>query len=74
MFTVLMILSEIKYYIKNGGDDNFGHQEEGEDQKVKGNSASLSISCILLTLPISFLVLVFISWKGSTKILKIDET
>ena len=27
MFTLLMVVSEIKYYVENGGDDNFGHQK-----------------------------------------------
>ena len=61
MYTMIMIVSEIKYYIIN--DD--------EDGKARGNITSLSISCVIL---VSFMVLssvVFISWmkvKGKIKI------
>ena len=73
MFTVLMILSEIKYYIKNGGDQNFGHGGTGKHQEPRGNYVSFSISCILLILPFLFLVLVFISWKKNKEVMRIDE-
>ena len=44
LMTTLMLISEIKYYIHNGGDDKFGHHEGEESTKIKGNYISLSIS------------------------------
>ena len=73
MFTVLMLLSEIKYYIRNGGDDSFGHQEQSGGNKVKGNYASLSICCLLLVLPTLFLLLVFVSWRANRYELRIGN-
>ena len=63
LFTVLMLLSEIKYYIKNGGSEDFGHHEAGESKQVKGNYVSTTFSCLMLILPISFLALAYISWR-----------
>ena len=69
-----MILSEIKYYIKNKGDEDFGHEKkEGEYEEPRGNYISLSISCVLLIFPILFLVFVFISWWKNKDSAKIDE-
>ena len=62
-----------KYYIQNGGDDNFGHEKGNKDKQVRGNYASLSISCVMLTLPLLFLLLAFISWTSNRGIDKIDE-
>ena len=41
--------------------------------KVKGNYVSLTISCILLILPLLFLLLAFISWIKNNGNTKIDE-
>ena len=68
-----MLTSEIKYYIQNSGDDNYGHRQEGDDMHVKGNSVSLSISCIMSILPILFLILAFVSWLRIKENLTIDE-
>ena len=64
MYTIVMIFSEIKYYIKN----------EGEDGKVNGNPTSLSFSCILLILFLVLLILVFISWRKIKDKTKIDDS
>ena len=45
MFTFLMLVSEIKYFIKNGGGESYGHQDADEDKKVRGNYVSLALSC-----------------------------
>ena len=74
MFTILMVFSEIKYYYKNQGEDNFGHQKEGNKNEAKGNSISLLISCIILFMLLSFVVLTFISWKRNKDTINIDET
>ena len=69
MLTVLMLVSEIKYYIKNNGDDTFGHQQEGEDEQDKGNYVSFTISLILLLISCLFLFIAFISWMKIKDIL-----
>ena len=73
VFIILMILSEIKYYIQKDGDDTFGHRKEGEDEQSKGNYVSVSISCLLLILVLGFLVFVFISWKRNKDNIKIEQ-
>ena len=73
MFTVLMIVSEMKYYFSNGGNDDFGHNTKGKSEQVKGNSVSLGISFAMLALPILFLLLTFMSWKRNKVKMKIDE-
>ena len=73
MFTVLMIVSEIKYYIKNGGDDDFGHEDGNHEEQAKGNYASLIISCLIFILTSLFLLLVYISWKRNKDSLEISE-
>ena len=74
MFTMLMVFSEIKYYYKNEGEDNFGHQKESSSNEVRGNSVSLLISCIILFMLLSFVVLTFISWKTNKDTVIINET
>ena len=44
MFTNLMIISEIKYYIKNEGGKNFGHKNVDEVNQVRGNYVSTTLS------------------------------
>ena len=61
-----MTVSEIKYYIKNGGGNQFGHQDEDDDNQVKGNYASLIFTCIIFILLLLFLLLTFISWIRNT--------
>ena len=73
MFTVLMIASEIKYYIKNGGDDDFGHEDGNHEEQAKGNYASLIISCLIFILTFLFILLVYISWKRNKDSLEISE-
>ena len=67
-----MIISEIKYYIRNGGDEeDFGHNDTNE--QTKGNYVSLTISCLMLIMSFLFLILVFHSWLRQRRSLKIDE-
>ena len=74
LFTIVMLLSEIKYYFKNGGQYNFGHGSgQGQFKPLRGNYVSFYISCILLALPFLFLLLVFISWKINRRVLNIDH-
>ena len=73
LFTVLMIASEIKFYIKNTGDEDFGHEDGNREEQVKGNYASLIITCLILILPCLFLLIVIISWKRNKESLEISE-
>ena len=73
LFTAVMIISEINYYIKNGGEDKFGHNDEREDNKVKGNYVSLVFSCVLLILLLMFILLTFISWIRNKNNKDIDD-
>ena len=74
MLSFVMFFSEIKYYIKNGGDQDFGHGQEGQYEEPRGNYVSLSITCVLLVLPILFFILVCISWNYVKDIVKIEST
>ena len=60
-----MVSSEIKYYLVSGSDDNNGPQDEGKENKSKGNFLSLAFSCILLILLLVLLILSYVSWKRS---------
>ena len=71
---MLLAVSEIKHYYKNGGDEDFGHQKGGNKNEVKGNSVSLIISCMILLMLLSFILLAFISWKRNKNAVVIDET
>ena len=68
-----MIVSEVKYYIKNGGEDKFGHDEEEEGNNAKGNYVSLVFSCTLLILLLVFILLTFISWIRNKDKKEIDD-
>ena len=74
LFTTLMLTSEVKYYVHNGGDDRFGHHEGDESRQIKGNYGSLTISCILFVLQLLFLSLAFASWYRTKDTAKIDGT
>ena len=74
MLSFVMFFSEIKYYFKNGGDQDFGHGQEGQYEKPRGNYVSLSITCVLLVLPILFFIPVYISWNYVKDIVKIEPT
>ena len=65
LFTALMVSSEIKYYLVSGSDDNNGPQDEGKENRSKGNFLSLAFSCILLILLLVLLILSYVSWKRS---------
>ena len=54
LFTTLMLVSEIKHYIENGGKDSFGHHERIKSKHPKGNYVSLSISCVLFIVQVLF--------------------
>ena len=71
---MLLVVSEIKHYYKNGGDEDFGHQKEGNKNEVRGNFVSLIISCMVLVILLSFVLLTFISWKKNKDTVTIDET
>ena len=71
---MLLVVSEIKHYYKNGGDEDFGHQKEGNKNEVRGNSVSLIISCMVLVILLSFVLLTFFSWKKNKDTVTIDET
>ena len=74
MLSFVMFFSEIKYYIKNGGDQDFGHGQEGQYEEPRGNYVSLSITCVLLVFPILFFISVCISWNYVKDIVKIEST
>ena len=69
---MLLAVSEIKNYYKNEGGEDFGHQNEGNKNEVKGNYVSLITSCIFQALLLSFLVLTFLSWMRNKSTCKID--
>ena len=71
---MLLVVSEIKHYYKNGGDEDFGHQKGGNKNEVKGNSVSLIVSYTILLMLLSFVLLIFISWKRNKDVVTIDET
>ena len=73
MFSVLMLVSEIKYYFKNGGDDNFGHQGAGEEKGIRGNYVLFFFSFIMLILALAFSRFAYISWKRNKGKIKIDD-
>ena len=73
MFNTLMVVSEIKYYVKNGGGDTFGHQNPDEYEQVRGNYVSVIFSLLILILIISFLMLVFILWSKNKNKISIDQ-
>ena len=68
-----MLASEIKYYIKNRGDQDFGHKGRGRNNHIKGNYVSLIFSCIIYILLSLFLLLTFISWRRNKNTLEIGE-
>ena len=72
MLIMLLAVSEIKNYYKNEGGEDFGHQNEGNKNEVKGNYVSLITSCIFQALLFSFLVLTFLSWMRNKSTCKID--
>ena len=74
LFTTLMLTSEIRYYVHNGGDDRFGHHQGDESRDIKGNYVSLTITCILFILQLLFISLAFASWYKTKDTAKIDET
>ena len=71
---MLLVVSEIKHYYKNEGEDDFGHQKGGNKNEVKGNSISIIISCVILVLMLCFVLLTFISWIRNKDTVKIEET
>ena len=73
LFTVVMFASEVKYYIKNSGDEDFGHQESGNENQVKGNYVSLIISCFIFVLLSLFMLLAFVSWMRNKNNVNISE-
>ena len=68
-----MFASEVKYYIKNSGDEDFGHQESGNENQVKGNYVSLIISCFIFVLLSLFMLLAFVSWMRNKNNVNISE-
>ena len=74
LFTTLMLTSEVRYYVHNGGDDRFGHHQGDESRDIKGNYVSLTITCILFILQLLFISLAFASWYRTKDTAKIDET
>ena len=69
-----MTVSEIKYYIKNGGGNKFGHRGEDDSNQVKGNYVSLILSCIIFILLVLFLLLTSISWIRNIDKKNIDDS
>ena len=74
MLIMLLVVSEIRSYYKNGGGEDFGHQKEGNKNEVKGNYVSLIITCIVLVLLFYFMLLTLISWIRNKDTVKIDES
>lgn len=65
MITCLMAVSELKYYFTNGGKNNFGYQEEGEQDKVRGNYISSLISFCILILAFCTVVFTYLLFKNN---------
>ena len=63
MFTTLMLVSEINYFVQTKNDDNYDEQGTTDQNMIKGDYTSVFLSCLLMVLPILFLLLVFNSWK-----------
>ena len=74
MFTLLMLVSEIKYFFKNGDGDKFDETEEREDNQIKGNYVSVFFSCLMLILSISLLLFTFILWITFTDEAKLNRS
>ena len=52
LFILLMVISEINYYIESQSDDNYDDQAVVEDRQIKSNYASVFFSSLILVLPI----------------------
>ena len=63
MFTTLMLVSEINYFVQTKNDDNYDEQGTTDQNMIKGDYTSVFLSCLLMVLPILFLLLVFNSWE-----------
>ena len=74
MFVMLLAAFEIKNYYKNEGGEDFGHQKGVNKNEVKGNYVSLAISCTILVLLFSFVLLTLLSWARNKDTVKIEES
>ena len=69
MLIMILVVSEIKNYYKNEGGEDFGHQEGANK-----NYVSLVLTCIVVVLLFSFVLLTFLSWIRNKNTVEMDES